>query len=194
MYKSVKWPAGGYYHGQMNGENFEKWMKEKLFPNIPCHNVIAWIIHQKFLLKPIRIIKIIKKINLLDNAPYLSIQENKLPSKYVINQGMKRWVEDNNRPIPFSPDLRTYQLFELIECFKYTGKIYRIDKPSKCIATMHFDYLCTCVSWMLLKWHGSKIKPYARKHTIRGDLSNKTVASKQCNLLHKLTGGTTLVM
>ena len=31
----------GDYHGQMNGENFTKWMLEKYLSNIPCQNVIV---------------------------------------------------------------------------------------------------------------------------------------------------------
>ena len=42
-----------YCHGQIKGENFTKWMLEKLLPNIPCQNVIV-----------------------LDNVSYHSIQEN----------------------------------------------------------------------------------------------------------------------
>ncbi|XP_050302718.1 uncharacterized protein LOC126740645 [Anthonomus grandis grandis] len=45
--------ATGDYHGQMNKENFTRWLTEKLLPNIPPNSVIVY-----------------------DNAPYHSVQED----------------------------------------------------------------------------------------------------------------------
>lgn len=47
--------ASGDYHGQMNSENYEKWVREKLIPNLPPRSVLV-----------------------LDNAPYHNIQLNKV--------------------------------------------------------------------------------------------------------------------
>lgn len=61
--------ASGDYHGQMNKENFCKWLEEKLLPNIPPNSVIV-----------------------LDNAPYHSVQENKTPTKSSSKKDIMDWL------------------------------------------------------------------------------------------------------
>ena len=46
--------ASGDYHGQMNHENFEKWLKEMFLPNIPSNSIIV-----------------------MDNSPYHSVLAKK---------------------------------------------------------------------------------------------------------------------
>jgi hypothetical protein len=55
--------ATGDYHGQMNGTNFEKWVHEMLARNLPGACVIVF-----------------------DNAPYHSVQVDKVPSKYAVEK------------------------------------------------------------------------------------------------------------
>lgn len=59
----------GDYHGQMNKDNFTKWLKEKLLPNIPENSVIV-----------------------MDNAPYHSVQEFKTPTKSSTKQFIISWL------------------------------------------------------------------------------------------------------
>lgn len=66
--------ATGDYHGQMNKENFTKWLKEKLLPNIPNNSVIV-----------------------LDNAPYHSVQEDKTPTKSSLKKDIVSWLSSKGR-------------------------------------------------------------------------------------------------
>ncbi|KAJ8912977.1 hypothetical protein NQ315_000033 [Exocentrus adspersus] len=59
----------GDYHGQMNQENFTKWLTEKLLPNIPEHSVIV-----------------------MDNAPYHFVQEDKVPTKSALETDIIAWL------------------------------------------------------------------------------------------------------
>lgn len=61
--------ATGDYHGQMNRENFTRWLTEKLLPNIPANSVIV-----------------------LDNAPYHCVQEDKIPTKSSLKKDMVAWL------------------------------------------------------------------------------------------------------
>lgn len=68
----------GDYHGQMNRENFTKWLIEKLLPNIPEHSVIV-----------------------LDNAPYHSVLEDKIPTKSSLKKDIIEWL--TKQGMPFVP-------------------------------------------------------------------------------------------
>ncbi|KAF8764364.1 hypothetical protein HNY73_022443 [Argiope bruennichi] len=58
----------GDYHGQMNYENFEKWVLEKLIPNLRPKSVVC-----------------------MDNAPYHTKVANPTPTKYI-----KRLIKERN--------------------------------------------------------------------------------------------------
>jgi hypothetical protein len=47
----------GDYHNEMNGENYIRWLKEKLIPDLELNSVLV-----------------------TDNAPYHNIQKNKAPT------------------------------------------------------------------------------------------------------------------
>lgn len=64
--------CSGDYHGQMNRENFIKWLTEKLLPNIPENSVVV-----------------------LDNAPYHSVQADKVPTKSSLKKDMVAWLSKN---------------------------------------------------------------------------------------------------
>lgn len=61
--------SSGDYHGQMNRENFTKWLDEKLLPNIPPNSVIV-----------------------LDNAPYHSVVDDKVPTKSSLKKDIVEWL------------------------------------------------------------------------------------------------------
>ena len=58
------------YHGQMNFDNFSKWMKEKLLPNVPLNSVIC-----------------------MANASYHMKILNKTSSKYATKKEPTDWLE-----------------------------------------------------------------------------------------------------
>ena len=62
----------GDYHGQMNEVNFTKWLTEKLLPNIPPNSVIV-----------------------MDNAPYHSVLEEKIPTKSSTKRSIIDWLKKN---------------------------------------------------------------------------------------------------
>ncbi|XP_043264226.1 uncharacterized protein LOC122404355 [Colletes gigas] len=92
----------GDYHGQMDAEKFEKWIVEKLLPNIPQSSVVV-----------------------MDNAPYHSTQINKPPTKSSTKAAMVKWLTENN--ITFSFTMRKFQLFDLVEKSK-PQKSFKIDQ------------------------------------------------------------------
>lgn len=61
--------CSGDYHGQMNRENFTKWLTEKLLCNIPENSVVV-----------------------LDNAPYHSVLADKVPTKSSLKSDMVAWL------------------------------------------------------------------------------------------------------
>jgi hypothetical protein len=58
----------GDYHGQMNHVNFEKWVRDKLIPSLPTNSVA------------------------MDNAPYHSVQVDKVSSKYYVKTEILAWL------------------------------------------------------------------------------------------------------
>ena len=81
----------GDYHGQMNGEMFQKWFANQLLPNIPPHSLI-----------------------ILDNASYHNVLS---PSSAPLATSKKEkiffWLTSNGTPC--SPDLLKAELVELLQ-------------------------------------------------------------------------------
>ena len=77
--------TSGDYHGQMNYENFKKWVENKLLPNIPPESVIV-----------------------MDNAPYHSVLAEKIPTKYSTKLDMIQFLR--NKGINCDKDMRKAQL------------------------------------------------------------------------------------
>ena len=96
----------GDYHGQMNAVNFEKWVTEKLLPNIPEKSVIV-----------------------MDNAPYHSVQLNKPAAKSEKKQVLLKWLNDNK--IPCTNQMKKCELIELVQQNKKLDKTYKIDESIK---------------------------------------------------------------
>lgn len=143
----------GDYHGQMNAENFEKWVKEKLLPNIRSNSLIV-----------------------LDNAPYHSVEENKPPTKYSNKSAMITWLERNN--VPCRIDMRKVELLDLIAKYKNPGRIFRVDKILQ--GNGHEvlrlpPYMCE-FNPIELAW--AKVKRIIRDSNIQSDLSLKNLKEK----------------
>jgi hypothetical protein len=83
----------GDYHDEMNSANYEKWLRDKLIPNLPCQSVIV-----------------------KDNAPYHSIQENKAPTSNSRKIEMVNWLKD--KQIPYSDDMLKPALYLIIKQHK----------------------------------------------------------------------------
>jgi hypothetical protein len=67
VYKAVK--AMGNCHEQMNSDNFEKWMNEKVIPNLATPSVI-----------------------IMKNAPYHGKQVDKSPTKSSLKKDMLEYL------------------------------------------------------------------------------------------------------
>lgn len=138
--------SSGDYHGQMNAENFQKWISEMLLPNLPEKSVVV-----------------------LDNASYHCVQTNKHPTKYSTNKDMKSWLERNN--VEFRENMRKCELFTLIQLHKSREKTYRIDEILKShghdIIRLP-PYMCE-LNAIELAW--AKTKRLVRENNTSGDFS-----------------------
>lgn len=92
----------GNYHSVMNGQNFEKWLCDKLIPNLPAHSVVV-----------------------LDNAPYHTVKEDKFPTAAFNKAQIKEWLQRHNIDVLEGNPLKATLLqkckenklcFELIRC------------------------------------------------------------------------------
>lgn len=100
------WKAGqssGDYHEQMNRRNYEKWIKEKLLPNLESRSVLV-----------------------IDNAPYHNIEIDKAPSSNSKKHEMIAWLQD--RGIPCSGDTLKPQLYKLIQLHKPMYKRFVVNE------------------------------------------------------------------
>jgi hypothetical protein len=94
--------ATGDYHGQINAENFEKWMSLQVLPNLPPGSVVV-----------------------MDNAPYHGEQVDKVPSKYSIKADKIGWLE--RRGVAASSATRKSTLIELINAHKPAEELFSVD-------------------------------------------------------------------
>lgn len=94
------------YDGHMNYRTYEKWLIEKLLPNITQNSVI-----------------------ILDNSSYNSTEQNKMPSKYATKATMISWLEKNG--VPVNPHMYKGELYNLLAKYKNCEKIYCIDEMLK---------------------------------------------------------------
>ena len=96
----------GDYHGQMNWDNFSKWFKTQLLPNIPTNSLI-----------------------ILDNAEYHNVfAENAFPVPTTRKEVLCYWLEKNG--IPWTTDMLKPELYELCKRFAPVPE-YRLDKMAK---------------------------------------------------------------
>ncbi len=96
----------GDYHGQMNWENFSKWFKTQLLPNIPLNSII-----------------------MLDNAGYHNVfTESTFPVLATRKEALCDWLEKNN--IPWTPDMLKPELYELCKRLAPAPE-YKLDQIAK---------------------------------------------------------------
>lgn len=95
----------GDYYNDMNFENFNKWTKEKLLPNLPARSLID-----------------------MDNAAYHSVQEDRKPTMASTKAVMQVWLQRHD--VEFDLSLRKCDLLPLI---KQHGaeNVYKIDEVLK---------------------------------------------------------------
>ena len=72
IFAELVWKAKsstGDYHDEMNGDNFFKWVKEKLIPHLPPKSVL-----------------------IIDNAPYHNLQVDKCPTQASRKADIQAWL------------------------------------------------------------------------------------------------------
>ncbi|CAK1591467.1 unnamed protein product, partial [Parnassius mnemosyne] len=95
----------GDYHDNMNYENYEKWIKNQLVPNLPANSVVV-----------------------VDNA-YHNKQEDPAPTSNSRKADMQSWLREKN--IEFEETMLKPQLYKLIAKNKERFKKFNIDKILK---------------------------------------------------------------
>jgi hypothetical protein len=100
VYKTGK--AAGDYHGQMNSNIFEKWVNDKVIPNLATPSVIV-----------------------MDNAPYHGKQVDKPPTKSSLKKDMLEYLRRHG--VPCEESMRKFTLFSLVEKIRPKKKVYHID-------------------------------------------------------------------
>lgn len=96
----------GDYHNQMNFENYEKWLRCKLIPNLEPNSVLV-----------------------IDNASYHSNVSSPAPTSSSRKQVMIDWLLEHN--IIHSPSMLKPALYELILQNKERFKQYKVDNILK---------------------------------------------------------------
>lgn len=160
----------------MNGDQFEKWITEKLLYNLQPHSVIC-----------------------MDNAPYHSVKGERVPTKYSTKGAMLEWLEKKN--ISHDSTMRKAELFDIISKHAPKSTIYRVDRILKeagheiaRLPPYHCDLNPIEYIW-------SSVKRCIREKNVTGDLSlsnlqlllkeaflkvNQTEWKKQCEHIIKL--------
>lgn len=100
MFKSGS--KSGDYHDEMNGQNYRKWVEEKLIPNLPANSVVV-----------------------CDNASYHNVQANRAPNSNSLKNEMIQWLTEKN--IPFNPSSLKPELYQLIKWNKDRYVTYLFD-------------------------------------------------------------------
>lgn len=93
----------GDYHDNMNYENYEKWLKTQLIPNIPPNSVVV-----------------------VDNAAYHNKQYDLAPTSNTRKADMQAWL--TQKGVEYDDDMLKPQLYQLIKTHKEQFKTFSIDK------------------------------------------------------------------
>lgn len=101
MFKSGT--KSGDYHDEMNGTNYEKWLKDKLIPNLPPNSVVV-----------------------IDNAPYHNVKLNPAPTSNSRKQDIITWLEEKG--IAHNPAMLKLQLYQLVKDNRDKYIEYKFDK------------------------------------------------------------------
>ncbi|XP_072022707.1 uncharacterized protein [Amphiura filiformis] len=100
------------YHDEMNGNVFLEWFTHQFLPNIPQHTVIV-----------------------MDNAPYHSVQEERIPTMNTKKAEMQEWLTAQN--VDWCPTMIKVQLYALIQMHKPRCTKMVIDE----LARSHGHYI-----------------------------------------------------
>ena len=96
VFKAVS--SDGDYHSEMNHQNFQRWLTEKLIPNIPENTVLV-----------------------LDNASYHNVKMDRCPTMATRKADMQAWLDRHN--ITYRP-----AMVELLQLCKQNAKpVYVAD-------------------------------------------------------------------
>ncbi len=96
----------GDYHGQMDWENFSKWLINQLLPNIPANSVI-----------------------IMDNAKYHNVLvDNAFPTSKTLKREMQEWLTKND--YPWTEDMLKPELYTLCKRFAPVSE-YKLDQIAK---------------------------------------------------------------
>ena len=93
------------YHDEMNGDNFFKWVQEKLIPRLPPKSVL-----------------------IIDNAPYHNLQVDKCPTQASRKADIQAWL--TRQQIPFRATLLKAELLQICKQHKLTP-IFLLDNILK---------------------------------------------------------------
>lgn len=152
----------GDYHGQMNSENFEKWLKERVLPNLAPSSVIV-----------------------MDNAPYHSKQADKCPSQYATKGEIVAWLKRKGVECDITD--RKYVLIELLLKHKPTEKKYVVDKLFQDHGHQVLrlpPYMCD-LNPIELAW--AKIKKYICEHNTAGEISLQALQTLTTEAVNNVT-------
>lgn len=138
--------TSGDYHGQMNHVNFEKWVREKLVPNLPDSSVVV-----------------------MDNAPYHSVLAEKVPTKYSIKKDIVEYLQ--KKGVHCDENMRKEELVTLLAVHKPRDKVFRIDQYISSLGHTVVrlpPYMCD-LNPIELVW--AQVKNYVRERNCDGILS-----------------------
>ncbi|XP_072940847.1 uncharacterized protein [Epargyreus clarus] len=92
----------GDYQDKMNFQNYEKWLKTQLIPNLPPRSVVV-----------------------VDNASYHNKKEDHCPASNGLKSDMQAWLREKG--ISFSPEMLKPQLYKLILLNKEKNIKFNMD-------------------------------------------------------------------
>lgn len=94
--------TSGDYHKEMNSENYLKWLKQQLIPNLPPNSVVV-----------------------VDNASYHNTTVDKNITSSTKKNEMQQWLNEKN--IPFRGNMTKIELYNLIKSHKPAYKRFAAD-------------------------------------------------------------------
>ncbi|XP_038207526.1 uncharacterized protein LOC119829196 [Zerene cesonia] len=92
----------GDYHDNMNYENYEKWLRSQLMPNLPPNSVVV-----------------------VDNASYHNKQSELAPTSSTKKADMQKWLQDKG--IAYRENMLKPELYNLIKLNKDLHKKFSVD-------------------------------------------------------------------
>ena len=93
----------GDYHNEMNGANFEKWITEKLLPNLTEKSIIV-----------------------MDNASYHSVHSEKCPTSNTRKADIQAWLSSHG--VAFDDKMVRAELLTLVKRNKPDSPVFKVDQ------------------------------------------------------------------